>query len=45
MRPASPRPTAPEHIETERLVLRRPVPRATSTAIFTTYAGDPEVTR
>lgn len=35
---------APERIETERLVLRRPAP-ADAPAIFTRYASDPEVTR
>lgn len=39
-----PRIRAPEQIETERLVLRRPTARDVST-IFETYASDPEVTR
>jgi RimJ/RimL family protein N-acetyltransferase len=34
----------PERIETDRLVLRRPVP-ADAEAIFTRYSADPEVTR
>jgi len=35
---------APERVETDRLVLRRPT-RADVDAIFTRYASDPEVTR
>jgi [ribosomal protein S5]-alanine N-acetyltransferase len=35
---------APERIETERLLLRRPTP-ADAAAIFARYASDPEVTR
>jgi [ribosomal protein S5]-alanine N-acetyltransferase len=35
---------APERVETDRLVLRRPVP-ADAEAIFARYAGDPEVTK
>jgi ribosomal-protein-alanine N-acetyltransferase len=35
---------APEQIETERLILRRPTARDVA-AIFETYASDPEVTR
>lgn len=37
-------PPAPDRIETERLVLRRPLD-ADADAIFTRYASDPEVTR
>jgi RimJ/RimL family protein N-acetyltransferase len=36
--------SAPERVETERLVLRRPV-LADASAIFARYASDPEVTR
>jgi RimJ/RimL family protein N-acetyltransferase len=35
---------APERIETQRLILRRPTP-SDAHAIFTRYAADPEVTR
>ena len=35
---------APERIETQRLILRRPAP-SDAHAIFTRYAADPEVTR
>lgn len=34
----------PERLETDRLILRKPVP-ADAVGIFTTYATDPEVTR
>jgi [ribosomal protein S5]-alanine N-acetyltransferase len=36
--------TAPEHLETERLVLRRPV-ASDAPAVFERYAADPDVTR
>jgi RimJ/RimL family protein N-acetyltransferase len=36
--------TAPERLETERLILRRPVPMDAQ-AIFSRYSSDPEVTR
>ena len=39
-----PRTHAPERIETERLILRRPTARDV-VAIFETYASDPDVTR
>ena len=35
---------APEYIETERLILRRPLP-ADAEALFTRYTSDPDVTR
>ncbi len=35
---------APEYIETERLILRRPLP-ADAEGIFSRYASDPDVTR
>ena len=43
MPPTSQLPKAPERVETERLVLRRPIPEDAE-AIYTTYAADPEVT-
>ena len=39
-----PRTRAPERVETERLILRRPTARDALT-IFQTYASDPDVTR